>query len=341
MCMDLQLGLFDEDALPKPPTSVGPATPSREVEKLADRLPKEARLGASSWSFAGWEGIVYDRRTSPAVLAREGLAAYAAHPLFRTVGVDRTYYRPVDTEQYRNYAHAVPEDFRFLVKADRLLTSPLHPEGRGVRARNPHFLDPTYATEQMIRPMLEGLGDKAGVLLFQFPPIAPNLLRGRQVFWAELERFLGALPDGLLYAVELRTPAFLGERYVDVLEGAGAAHCYNVHPAMSPLEAQLELVQPFYQPALVVRWMLHSGLEYEAARERYEPFDRMVDEDPAARERIATMVLDVSLAERPVFVIANNKAEGCSPLTLRRLAERIAQWTPAEPGAACAPTSEA
>jgi uncharacterized protein YecE (DUF72 family) len=130
------------------------------------------------------------------------------------------------------------------------------------------------------------------------------------------------------YAVELRTPAFLAESYAEVLESVGAAHCYNIHPAMSPFGRQLEVVQPFYQPALVVRWMLHSGLEYETARERYEPFDRLVDEDPISRERIATTVLDVALAERPAFVIANNKAEGSSPLTLMRLAERIAEWSP-------------
>jgi hypothetical protein len=75
--------------------------------------------------------------------------------------------------------------------------------------------------------------------------------------------------------------------------------------------------------------MLHSGLRYEAARDRYAPFDRLVDEDPESRDRIATTVLDVILAERPAFVIANNKAEGSSPLTLIRLAERICGWTPA------------
>ena len=330
--MDAQLGLFGEDALPKPPASVGPVPVPDRLRTLAARLPRSVRLGTSSWSFPGWEGLVYDRRTSQAVLAREGLAAYAEHPLFRTVGVDRTYYRALEADAYRTYAAAVPEDFRFLVKADRLLTSPFHPDSRDVRARNPHFLDPTYATEQMIGPLLQGLGEKAAVLLFQFPPIPPNLVGGRQEFWERLQHFLTSLPRGLLYAVELRTPAFLAEGYPEVLEAAGAAHCYNVHPAMPDLERQLELIQPFYQPALVVRWMLHSGLKYEAARERYEPFDRIVDEDPGSRELIATTVLDVSLAERPAFVIANNKAEGSSPLTLDRLAQRIAEWRPSAKG---------
>ena len=57
----------------------------------------------------------------------------------------------------------------------------------------------------------------------------------------------------------------------------------------------------------------------------------MVDEDPVARSQIATAVLDVTVAERPAFVIANNKAEGSAPLSLSLLAERICDWTPPQP----------
>ena len=75
-----------------------------------------------------------------------------------------------------------------------------------------------------------------------------------------------------------------------------------------------------------MRWMLHSGLRYEAAKERYEPFDDIVDEDTETRERVAIASLDALIAEKSVFVIANNKAEGSAPLSIFRLAERIAEW---------------
>lgn len=64
-------------------------------------------------------------------------------------------------------------------------------------------------------------------------------------------------------------------------------------------------------------------LGYDAARLRYEPFDRMVDADPVSRSAIAAMCLDAAANVRPAYVIANNKAEGSSPLTLFRLAEQI------------------
>jgi uncharacterized protein YecE (DUF72 family) len=324
-----QLALFSREAL-GPNSAVGPAAVPAELAALASRLPDGLRLGTSSWSFPGWEGIVYDRSVSEETLAREGLGAYAAHPLLRTVSVDRAFYRPLDVQQLRAYAAEVPEHFRFLVKADRAVTSPLDPldaEGGTKSAPNPRFLHAGYASE-LVAAMVEGLGQKLGGVLLQLPPIPPNLVGGRDRFLERLSGFLAALPKACLYAVELRTPAFLSERYAQILEASGVAHCYNVHPAMAPLARQAAVVRPFQQPALVVRWMLGHSQAYRDAKRRYDPFDRIVDEDPATRELIARTVLDASLAERPAFVIANNKAEGSAPLTVFRLAERVATWRP-------------
>ena len=323
-----QLGLFSREQLRGGSTTVGPAAVGPELEQVARRLSVGLRLGTSSWSFPGWHSLVYDRRAAEELLARDGLAAYAAHPLLRTVSLDRAFYRPVDREQLRRYAADVPEGFRFVVKADRRITSPVDPEDRARRAGNPQFLHAAYATDEVVRPASEGLGSKLGAILFQFPSIPPNVVGGQGAFLKRLATFLAALPKSCLYAVELRTPAFLVERYGEILESTGVAHCYNVHPAMAPLVRQLALIRPFQQPVLIIRWMLGHGQEYGAAKERYQPFDRLVDEDPRTRELIARTVLDASLAEREAYVIANNKAEGSTPLTIFRLAERIATWRP-------------
>ncbi|MHB1193918.1 MAG: DUF72 domain-containing protein [Longimicrobiales bacterium] len=323
--MELQLGLFD--GTPEPAAvPVGPAPVSEDLAAAAARLPRALRMGTSSWSFPGWQGLVYDRRAPESVLARHGLAAYAQHPLLRTVGVDRTFYRSIPAADFRAMADAVPEDFRFLVKADRLLTSPTDPGDSPVRGVNPRFLDASWAVDEVVGPMVEGLGSKAGPLLFQFPPIPPNLVGGKGAFIERLHRFLDALPPGPAYAVEIRTPAFLTPDYATALETARASHCFTVHPAMPPLEHQTSVVRHFEQPALVVRWMLHAGLQYEVARDRYEPFDRIVDEDADSLGKITVAVLDAIIAERAAFVVVNNKAEGSAPLSVFRLARRIADW---------------
>jgi uncharacterized protein YecE (DUF72 family) len=324
--MPTQLDLF---GAPSPaPRGVGPAPISAEVAALAARLPAGVRLGTSSWSFPGWAGIVYDRAASTATLARRGLAAYARHPLLRTVGVDRTYYAPIAAEDFAAYAAAVPDDFRFLVKAPEALTIARFPDharyGEQRGAPSAAFLDPAYATDAICAPLAGGLGDKAGVLVFQFPPQAPAQLGGPQRFAERLHRFFDALPRGLTYAAELRNEALFTSAYRAALDAAGACHVINVHPTMPPPTAQAERLARSGAPAVIVRWMLGHGQRYEEARERYLPFDRLVDEDPASRAAIAALCRAGSARGHDVYVVINNKAEGSAPLSALRLAAAIA-----------------
>ncbi|MGH7789442.1 MAG: DUF72 domain-containing protein, partial [Candidatus Binatia bacterium] len=161
-----QLSLFplaDVAAAPRAPaTAVAPAAVSDAVRALGQQLPRAIRLGTSSWSFPGWAGLVYARELPVARLARDGLAAYAQHPLLRTVGVDRTYYAPITAADFAAYAAAVPEDFRFLVKAPELCTLARFPHHERYGAqrgeRNPRWLDAGFASDMLCGPLREGLG---------------------------------------------------------------------------------------------------------------------------------------------------------------------------------------
>src|SRR5256885_16118940 len=117
-----QLQLFPGLAETEPARGVGLAPVPEEGAELGEVLPPGILLGGSTWSFPGWAGLVYDRKYSESRLAQEGLAAYARHPLLRAVGVDRTHYAPVEATDLAAYAAAVPEGFRFLVKAHEACT---------------------------------------------------------------------------------------------------------------------------------------------------------------------------------------------------------------------------
>jgi uncharacterized protein YecE (DUF72 family) len=317
-----QLSLFPEHE------RVGPAELAPGLGRLGAALPRRLRLGTSSWSFPGWAGLVWDRAHGAERLAREGLAAYAQHPLLRAVGLDRTYYAPLPSHALAAYAAQVPEDFRFLVKAHEACTLARFPRGpRGgpaPGAPNPRFLDAAYASEAVVAPFVEGLGAKGGVLVFQFPPQDEGALGGPDAFAERLHRFLAALPRGPCYAVEIRNASWLSERYAAALREAGAVHCLTVHPSMPGLAAQARIAAAALAGPCVVRWMLRSGTSYEAARDRYRPFDRLVDEDPSTRAEVATLCLGAAERRADSYVIANNKAEGSAPLTLLRLAEALA-----------------
>ena len=304
----------------------GLAPAAEELRPLGATLPAGLHLGTSSWTFPGWRGLVWNEAPTETQLAREGLEVYARHPLFRTVGIDRTFYAPVEREVFADWAAQVPADFRFLIKAHDACTLarfPTHPRYGARRGEaNDRFLDPAYATEKVVAPAIGGLGGKAGPILFQLPP-QPAAQLG--AFPDRLHAFLAALPKGPLYAVELRNRTLLTPAYLEALAAAGAVHCCNVHTGMLPLAEQIRRVDPLRAPAVVVRWMLQDGLDYQAAVARYSPFSELVDEDAETRETIARLLMTSTQRRVPTWVVINNKAEGSAPRSAEMLARRLAE----------------
>jgi uncharacterized protein YecE (DUF72 family) len=321
-----QLSLFaDADA-------IDPAGVDQAVTALGNALSPRIHLGTSSWSFPGWAGLVYAARNgkpaSEQAIARHGLAAYAAHPLFRTVSLDRTFYAPLTREEFARYAASVPAHFRFVVKAPAAITDPVvRKPGSGEAARdNPLFLDATTAAATFIRPAIEGLGPQAGPLVFQFPPLGRSLLSDVPKLAARIAAFMAVLPRGPLYAVEVRDPQLVCEAFARSLEDAGAVPCLAVHARMPPVEEQAStfgLDRFNTQTPLVARWNLHAGRGYEDAKADYFPFNRLMEEDLPSRTALARLARTVAMADRDVFITINNKAEGSAPLSVQRLAEQI------------------
>ena len=322
--------LFGDEPLPatapkprsaarKSSSGIGPAPLSAELTALAARTSSKLYLGTSSWYFPGWAGFVYDRAAPEAKVSREGLRAYSQHPLLRSVSIDRAFYQPLNMGDYARYAGQVGDDFRFTVKAYRGLTDP-QMEG----APNTLFLDADYAREAILKPFLEGCGAKAGVWVMQFSPELPRRARFTPADFAHcLGEFLKVLQSPIPVAVEIRDSELLTPEYFAALKAHGAVHCVNVHPTGLSVIEQVKRIGHRPEP-LVIRWMLQAGFAYEEARDKYMPFDKLVDEDPTTRAAVAKLARRALDAGGTVYVIANNKAEGSAPLTLFKLAEVIA-----------------
>jgi len=314
-----QLSLFPGEAAPrKDGPRRGGAFAERlekevaETAAIAARLPKNVRFGTSSWSFPGWAGIVYSRRATASELAKEGLAEYARHPLLNTVGIDRGFYAPIPPEDLRLYAGQLPAGFPCCTKAPESVTG----------AVNPGFLDPRRFEEEMLEPFRDCFADHAGPFLLQFPPAPAGARIPPGQFAERLDRFLGELPREFRYAVELRDPALLTGEYGRVLASRGAAHVYNCATAMPMPGEQAERIRAAAAGFVVVRLLLRPGTRYDDRREDFLPFDRIVDPNPEMRRQTVELVR--AAAGRDVFVLVNNKAEGCAPATIRALAEQLA-----------------
>jgi uncharacterized protein YecE (DUF72 family) len=325
-----QLDMFG--APPPGPGAVAPADVDDEVRRLGAALPREVRLGTSSWSFPGWAGLVYRERASEAMLAKHGLAAYAQHPLLRAVGVDRTFYAPVAAGELAAYAAVTPPDFGFVVKAHEAITTarfPNHARYGALRGQpSPHYLDAAYATDAVVAPFVDGLGARAGALLFQMSPQPAEVLAGPgpraapRRFAERLYRFLHALPPGPRYAVELRTAECLTADYGAAIKAAGAVACLGLMPTMPDAATQWRTAGRADAP-LVIRWMLAPHHDYESAAAAYEPFDQLRDPDPRTRRAVADLVRGAIARGQPALVIVNNNAEGSSPRSIVELAREL------------------
>jgi uncharacterized protein YecE (DUF72 family) len=306
------------------------AAPSPELLALAAELPPQIHLGTSTWSFPGWNGIVYGDEYSNSKLSRDGLTAYGAHPLLKTVSIDRSFYQALPVTDYLRYAQQVPEHFRFIVKAPMTITDATVRAERGEPVSlNPCFLNAQMAIDEFVTPCLEGLGAKAGALVFQLSPLPDQMLAQPTVFIERLAEFLMALPKlppGTCYAIEIRDASLLTPRFIRTMKAAGVRYCVGIHARMpDPLRQAAALALLDGEPAgpLIVRWSLHGGFKYEQAKAKYEPFNQLVDHDPATRASLAELAARYALAGQPVVIAINNKAEGSAPLSCVELARAI------------------
>jgi uncharacterized protein YecE (DUF72 family) len=341
----MTFALFDDapEHAPKKPvasSSVLPAQLSEATQNLARALPQDLRLGTSSWTFPGWTDLVWDQPYAEAKLSKEGLRAYSQHPLLRTVSLDRAFYRPMTAEQYAQLAAQVPDDFRFVVKVPSMISDALirstdgENAGRGLQT-NPHFLDADLFHEACLKPLQMGLGKKLGALVLQMSPLPAHMLMRGEVskLFSQLARILSgcnamqSIATDAILAIELRNAEFittsLRDELIALLRDTGAAYCLGLHAKLPPIEEQLPILRKLWPGPLVCRWNLHSKhgrFGYQAAKDSYEPFDKLVDEDPSTREQLARVIAGTIKGGQRVFVTINNKAEGSAPLSVDRLA---------------------
>jgi len=278
-------------------------------------------MGTSSWTFPGWAGLVYAGHPTERELRERGLAEYAEHPLFRTVGVDAGYYRPLSTSLLERWAAALPHGYPCVLKVWSGITTPADPRSL---EPNPSFLDPEAFERTTLAPLARAFAGHVGALVLELPPSAGRFI-DEQELAARLDTLFTAAGRAFPLSVELRSRSLLGPRYLDVLARHGAAHVLNFWEDMPTPGEQLAL--PGILPAgfVVARLLIPPGRRYEARKRQLEPFDRIVAPEEGMRADVVRLAALTGALGRTLFVVVNNKAEGSSPLTVRALAERLAE----------------
>lgn len=226
--------------------------------------------GTSGYSYKAWKGSFY-----PEDIAADGMLSYYASKL-PAVEINNTFYRMPRIEVLDVWRQAVPDDFRFVIKAPRQITH---------QARLANCEGPV----DYLASRLETLGDKLGCVLFQLPPyVRKNLER--------LDSFLELWPDAFPAAVEFRHASWFDIETNELLRAHGTCLCVSEDGNL-PLPDRLtttdwvylRLRKPRYDTAALQSWV-----ERVAATGAKHGFAFFKHEDAGAGPTLARRFLDLS-----------------------------------------------
>lgn len=243
-------------------------------------------LGTQGWSYKSWEGGFYPTGIPATVY----LAQYATK--LHAVEIDSSFYGTPRRSNIEKWKRDTPDDFRFAAKFPKTIT------------HDKQLTDTAMETAQFIDTMT-GFGPKLGPLCLQFSyefkPDQRTLL----------DEYLGALPVGPRYAVEVRNRGWFHDWFYELLHKHGAALVLVDRVSMPRL--QLATTDFTY-----IRWL---GNRQDVPDDDYTHvrLDRSAELD-----EWADVIAELNERAVDVWGFANNHYMGHSPATLDALRSRLA-----------------
>jgi uncharacterized protein YecE (DUF72 family) len=164
-------------------------------------------IGCSGFHYKDWKGIFYPKE----VPQRKWFEYYCEH--FKTLELNVTFYRFPQIPMLQSWYRRSPDDFSFSVKAPRLVT---HYKKMNDCEK---FLNDFYHT------VGEGLKEKTGCVLFQFPP--------SYSFTGErLQKIIDSLSLAFPNVVEFRHESWWNDNVFKTLEQNKITFCGMSHPSL-------------------------------------------------------------------------------------------------------------
>lgn len=234
------------------------------------------RVGTSGFAYPDWAPRFYPPGTRGSAL----LPAYAAR--LGACELNSTFYRRPSAEQLATWRDAVPDGFRFVVKAQK---------GATFRAMGGDPAGPGGPVA-WLTGALPALGDRLGAVLYRVPE-AMARDDGR------LAALLAAWPPALPLAIELQHPSWHVDETFAALRAAGAVLCATELDDASPPD--LRLTGPFlylrlrrtdYDPAAIEAWAARLSPFLAAGHDAYVFFRH--DADGAAGERALALAAETA-----------------------------------------------
>lgn len=149
--------------------------------------------------------------------------------------------------------------------------------------------------------------------MFEFSQFYSADFARRREFAAGLDEFLGKLPRGWRYGVEIRNRNFLQPEYFAMPAQHGVSHVFNSWQDMPPVDEQAALPgsrtnSEFFAACLHLR----LGRKYEEAVKRFSPYEHIQDPYPEGWQAVANLIKQTMASgnKTQAFIYLNNRFEG-------------------------------
>jgi len=86
---------------------------------------------------------------------------------------------------------------------------------------------------------------------------------------------------------------------------------------MPPLHEQIVMPGVFPADFTVVRALLRPGRSYEEAVAQFQPYEKVTDENPEARDALRKVIQRMREERRAAYIFVNNRLEGNAPETIQ------------------------
>jgi len=283
-------------------------------------------IGTCSWKYPSWEGVVYS-----SAKGIDYLREYAQK--YDTVEVDQWFWSLFAGQQpklpavkdVREYRGAVPDTFRFTIKAPNSLTLTHYyqPKTASERNVNDHFLSPSLWNQ--FREKVAPLHDVGGPVIFQFEYLNRQKMASQKQFLEKLGRFAENAGREWLIGIETRNGNYLNEALFSFLSERRLVPVLLQGYWMPAVDKVYEKYRSLLHqaPAIIVR--LHGPDRGSIEKETSGQWNRIVHDRGEELTAIARISRDLLDAGIDVYLNVNNHFEGSAPLTIDRLKALLQQ----------------
>jgi uncharacterized protein YecE (DUF72 family) len=278
------------------------------------------RIGTCSWKYDSWKGIIYSDKAE-----QNYLKEYSQH--FNTVEIDQWFWSLLTQNKIllpkendvKLYADSVPDDFKFTIKIPNSisLTHFYNIDRTKLLKPNPHFL-----STELLNKFLETLaplGNKIGVLMFQFEYLNKQKMSGLDEFLDKFESLAEKLDKRYTYGIELRNPNYLKQPFFEFLERKNLAMVFLQGYYMPPIWEVFKECQSYIKSTTVIR--LHGPDRAGIEEKTNNVWNKIVEPKDEELNKVREMIY--SLTQKNVDLYVNNHYEGSAPFTIERIKEEL------------------